>query len=144
MNQVKLADQTQYPNIFEWTFWSKYCSNRLDQQDTVINNRNSFVSIYHVLKLIDVFPRKVERFANVQSLKYKSIKHMEVYKSQDHPYIIIASPIHEPTETESQALIADGWQRIPGLFFSHSDSWIHLNPYMKRNSIPLHLQDIVD
>lgn len=140
MVQSKLAEQTQYPDIFEWTFWSQYCSNKLDQQEIVINNRNSFVSTHHVLELIDdVVPRHIQRFTYVQSAKHKKIHNIEVYKTQNHPYIVVSSPVEELTVLESQALIADGWHRTPRLFYPNLDSWIHLNPNMKRNDIPQHL-----
>jgi len=135
---------TKYPDLFKFTYWGKgpQIGNNEQSHHDVIINRNYFVGNFKIMKIITKLPRKVYRFERVQTQKHP-VDHVEVYKTQDHPYIMVMSSNNLYSIDVIEKLIADGWSRIPNIYTISGESWIHYNPTLKKSEIPHHLKNEV-
>jgi len=108
-------DATNYPEIYELTYWGnyEYKPGHFSTTSEIINNRNKFITDYDIKKCILVKPEFI--FEMVNRSKYKYLDHVECYETSSGDYVLISSPY---TERHDKEYSDDGWTKIYPLYSS--------------------------
>lgn len=87
----KHADYTNYPKLFENTYWGQYRSE--PPEDNIVENRNRFVEQFSIKSKVNKIPKRIKNNYWHENKGYKkNMDHVEVYKTRDDKYLIVNSP----------------------------------------------------
>jgi hypothetical protein len=100
---------TEYPEIYEQTYWGnfEYNPNHFTSTQEIINNRNKFIKDYCIEKIVLIKPQFIREMVNRSKRKY--LDHVECYKKSSGEYVLVSSPYTERYDKEH---IDDGWAKI--------------------------------
>ena len=106
-------DATDYPEIYELTYWGNFEFPNYYSTPEIINNRNKFIKDYDIEKCVLIKPEFIYEMVNRSTYKY--LDHVECYKARNEYYVLISSPY---TESHDQEHLDDGWTKIYPLYSS--------------------------
>lgn len=115
---------TNYPKIFNQTYWGAFDNSKNRLEEEIIENRNKFISTYNIK---DIKPKsKVPDYINkfIDRNVYRFLDHTEVYITKDNNYVAISSPYSDINSEH----IENGWTEIPALYNTSAKTFMKLIP----------------
>lgn len=133
-----LWDRTQYPKIFEGTYWGNWRTHnartdkiedenermqQLTRMDTMIENRNEFVRDFSIKRRI-----RCPMYVSQQSFDLLGFSrdHIETYLTTDNKYVTVSSP-YTPKERKQCHLDA-GFLEYKKMYSHDSETFIKVIP----------------
>lgn len=122
---MDFSDATNYPKIFERTYWGAFNTKdngRRTNIEQIYKNRNDFVQKENIKC---VAPSNFRCYSDYKDNLYNSpdrysFDHVEVYLTNDKKVVIINSPYH----SDEQFLFQNGWEPYAEMYFSGVKTYI--------------------
>ena len=115
---------TNYPKIFNQTYWGAFDNSKNKLEEEIIENRNQFIRTYNIkdIKAKSKVPAYINKFIDRNA--YPFLDHTEVYITKDNNYIAISSPYADINSEH----IENGWTEIHALYNMSTKTFIKLIP----------------
>lgn len=115
---------TNYPKIFNQTYWGAFDNSKNRLEDEIIENRNNFISAYNIkdIKAKSKVPEYINKF--IDRNVYNFLDHTEVYITKDNNYVAISSPYSDMNSDH----VNNGWTEIPALYNTSTKTFMKLIP----------------
>lgn len=128
---MDFSDATNYPKIFERTYWGAFNTKdngRRTNVEQIYKNRNDFVQKENIKC---VAPSKINCYSTYKANLFRlprtpeciytcSFDHVEVYLTNDNKVVIINSPY----VADEQFLFQNGWEPYAEMYFSGVKTYI--------------------
>ncbi len=95
-------DLTDYPKIYNSTYWGDFnnANNRIKKE--IITNRNNFVKDFDIAN-VKTIPKKYQKYFYLEfETRYNEYKklfdHVEQYRTNNNGYVVICSPYSQEDE----------------------------------------------
>jgi len=118
------AVQTNYPKIYGATYWGAFNINSNPISDTIIQNRNEFISKYNISNIKTRPIKKIVDYISKLQNGNLLYDHIEVYITNDNKYLILNSPYGSSKENIEQFATKDGWIHIDNMYSDDTESFI--------------------
>jgi hypothetical protein len=115
---------TNYPKIFNQTYWGAFDNSKNKLEEEIIENRNKFIRTYNIkdIKSKSKVPAYINKFIDRNA--YPFLDHTEVYITKDNNYVAISSPYADINSEH----IENGWTEIHALYNTSAKTFIKLIP----------------
>jgi len=131
---AQYKDKTDFPEIFETTYWGAFKATDTSPEPEIIENRNALVRDYALVKRSKrTYPQYVTKHFGLEfdwpyGLRFWD--HVEVLENATE-YIVISSP-YGPADYE----IREGFEAIPPVYSSSAKSYLGRVPKKTRGGAP--------
>jgi hypothetical protein len=125
------ADYTDYPRIFNQTYWGAFQG---EAAKDINDNRNNFVKEFHISRKYKTPKYMFYKISNLitrtYNSKYMKIDHMELYKTKNNTCVIVNSPYYVSPE-EEETILNLGFCKYPPLYNNMALTYITEIPILK-------------
>lgn len=128
------SDLTQYPQLYENTYWGNFKAGKGYPNSDIVNNRNEVAEQYSLLKNIMPRPAYLQYLLDdLRSCENKYLDHVETYEIPNKKVMIIVSPYRAP---DVQLPPPRHWFTIPKIYSQSADSYAIIVPRGTANHQP--------
>lgn len=133
-DDAQYKDKTDFPEIFESTYWGAFAATDTSPEQEIIENRNALVRDYALVKRRGrACPQYVKKHFGLKldwPYQLRFWDHVEVHENATE-YIVISSP-YGPANYE----IWEGFEAIPPVYSSSAKSYLGRVPKKTRGGAP--------
>jgi len=107
---------TNYPNIYNGTYWGRFDNHNDRLESSIIENRNNFINDFNIKKVISSkIPQYIRK--QIENQDNLDLDHREYYKNNDNKYVVIISPYMKNDDYKKiNKFILNGYERIYNLY----------------------------
>ena len=115
---VSYASLTQYPKIFQDTYWGNFTTlNPNNVSNDIIWNRDLFVANYNIKSNI----KKLQKFSKHI---IGQCDHLEYYSTHNKEQNLICSPYSNFDSFSKQTFLENGWIEIPPMYNTNATTFM--------------------
>ncbi len=113
---------TDYPKIYNTTYWGNFTFRGDEDLNNIIENRNSFIKEFDIKSHIKSLPKymlmRCEKHINIGD-------HVEKYKTNDNKLIILNSPYYL-SDKEKQTFKELGYIEVKQMYSKHATTYMFI------------------
>lgn len=128
-------ENTQYPHIFERTYWGQcpFANNDNDASPEIFQNRNNLITKYNIIQNVDIldsFDMSTQQFLSKEWNKLRGfVDHTECYLTDNDNFILISSPYsHFCDDSYNHKYSENGWIKIDNIYHQTANSYLKIIP----------------